>query len=260
LVPGKVLKWSGTTWYPGNAQDAETIDQFNDVDTTTTPPQINDTLVWDGSNWVPGAVASSLGDLTDVDTSTTTPGNGDALVFNGTSGKWEPLDIGVAPSSSNTYVVNTIAERNALSPAIGDQVFVRTGTDGEWQLWLWEGSAYYLISSKDTSETDSNTIEALVTPLTVSPVLLGNISEGSRVTVVTVEVTQAFDGTPALTVGDALDSARLMTNNMLDLGVVGTYTVTTDYVYSNITDTDINGYFNAGGSTVGEARILVSYV
>jgi hypothetical protein len=260
LASGKVLKYTGSTWVPGNAQEAETIDQFDDVDTTTIPPDINDTLVWNGTQWVPGAVASSIGDLTDVDTATVTPGNGDALVFNGTSGKWEPLDIGVAPSSSNTYVVNTIAERNALSPAVGDQVFVRTGTDGEWQMWLWDGAAYFLISSKDSSETDSNTIEAIVTPLTVSPVLLGNISSGSRVTLVTVRVTVPFDGTPTLTVGDALDNERLLTNDMHDLSVAGAYDTTVDYVYNGVLDTDINTYFNANGATVGSARILVTYV
>jgi hypothetical protein len=260
LAVGKVLKWSGTTWYPADPQAITTIDAFDDVDTSTIPPLVNDALIWNGVNWVPGAQATSLSDLTDVDTVTVAPGNGDALVFNGTSGKWEPLDIGVAPASSNTYVVNTIAERNALSPATGDQVFVRTGADGEWQLWLWDGSAYYLISSKDTSETDSNTIEAIVTPLTVSPVLLGNISAGSRVTLVTVRVTVPFDGAPTLTVGDSLDNARLLTNDLHDLSVVGTYDTSVDYVYNGVLDTDINTYFNANGATVGSARILVTYV
>lgn len=260
LAVGKVLKWNGTKWYPANPQSISTINEFDDVDTSTVPPVVNDALIWDGINWVPGAQASALGDLTDVDTVTAAPGNGDALVFNGITGKWEPTDIGVSPSSSNTYVVNTIAERDALAPAVGDQVFVRTGTDGEWQMWLWDGIAYYLISSKDTSETDSNTIEAIVTPLTVSPVLLGNISSGSRVTLVTVRVTVPFNGSPTLTVGDSGDNARLLSNDMHDLSVAGTYDTSVDYVYNGVLDTDINTYFNANGATVGSARILVTYV
>lgn len=37
------------------------IDDLTDVDTTTVSPSINDTLVWDGSNWVPGAGGSGSG-------------------------------------------------------------------------------------------------------------------------------------------------------------------------------------------------------
>lgn len=33
---------------------AQTIDELSDVDTSTIAPAIGETLVWDGSNWVPG--------------------------------------------------------------------------------------------------------------------------------------------------------------------------------------------------------------
>jgi len=35
------------------------IDDLTDVDTTTTTPNINDTLIWDGSEWVPAAIPSA---------------------------------------------------------------------------------------------------------------------------------------------------------------------------------------------------------
>jgi hypothetical protein len=93
-----------------------------DVDTTTTPPSLDQALIWDGTTWVPGDVsigtvggsivdggdletgtsigdlpasgggATSLDDLTDVDTSTTPATDGQVLAYNSTSGNWEPAD------------------------------------------------------------------------------------------------------------------------------------------------------------------------
>jgi hypothetical protein len=38
------------------------IDDLSDVDTTTTAPLVNETLTWDGSNWVPGAGGGGSGE------------------------------------------------------------------------------------------------------------------------------------------------------------------------------------------------------
>jgi len=38
---------------------ASAIDDLTDVDTSTTAPSTNDTLVWDGTNWVPGTVSGT---------------------------------------------------------------------------------------------------------------------------------------------------------------------------------------------------------
>jgi len=218
-------------------------------------------LGFDGSQWraVDAAALDSIDLFLDVDTSTVPPVGGDALVWNGGSNQWEPLSVGLG-ASSNTYVVADITARDLLSPAEGDQAFVRSGlTAGEWEMYLWD-AAWILISSQDSASTDAKTIEAIVVPATISPVLLGNVSADSRITLITVEVTIAFDGAPALTVGDSGDNSRLIDDTLFDLSEIGTYSCTTDVVYSGIPDTDINGYFAAGGATVGSARILVSYV
>jgi len=70
---GQVLTWDGSKWTnlfvpqivssisgssgTSGGGGATSIDELTDVDTTTTPPNINQTLVWDGTNWVPGTVA-----------------------------------------------------------------------------------------------------------------------------------------------------------------------------------------------------------
>ena len=53
---------------------------------------------------------------------------------------------------------------------------------------------------------------------------------------------------------------RLVTNDELDLGSVGTYTIQPAYQYSTGSDATINAYFNVASATTGSAKILVSYM
>lgn len=227
-------------------------------------PSVNQTIKWTGDRWVPGDLTDfgSIDNFDDVDTSTVPPTNGQALAFNGS--EWVPQTIGGLGAASNTFVVDDIAARNALSPAEGDSCFVRTGVSGEYELYLWD-AAWILISTEDSARTDANTAEAIVLFNTGSPVLIGNVSDGSRITNVSIEVTTVFDGTPTLSVGDDGDNARLIDDNMFDLSNLGTYVCNTDYVYDGTevvgtADTDIKAYFNFAGSTTGEARIIVTHV
>lgn len=87
----QALVWSGTAWVPGTV--ASSIDSLTDVDTSTAAPSVNDTLVWDGTAWVPGtppATVSSIDDLSDVDTTTAAPTDGQTLTWNNANSKWEP--------------------------------------------------------------------------------------------------------------------------------------------------------------------------
>ena len=69
------------------------IDDLSDVDTTTSSPNTNQVLTWDGSNWVPAdaqSSVSSMDDLSDADTTSVPPVNGQALVWNSSQGAWTP--------------------------------------------------------------------------------------------------------------------------------------------------------------------------
>lgn len=270
LTQNEFLRFDGVEWindkvsvvYIESIQPVAVTGLLNDLVNVNVAGAVTDQrLGFDGSEWraVDAAVLTSIDAFADVDTTTVPPVGGDALVWNGATLQWEPLDVGVG-SSSNTFVVADITDRDALSAAEGDHAFVRSGaTTNEWEMYLWD-AAWILVSTQDSASTDAKTIEAIVVPSTISPVLLGNVSPDSRITVVTIVVTAAFDGTPTLTVGDTADNARLIDDSLHDLSDVGTYTTTTDYVYGGSADTDINGYFSAGGATVGSARILVTYV
>ena len=64
------------------------LDDLGDVDLTTTPPADGEALVYDSAtgDWVPGAAAAQLGDLTDV--VVTTPSDGQVLEYDSATSRW----------------------------------------------------------------------------------------------------------------------------------------------------------------------------
>jgi|GEM_PF-2818057 len=68
------------------------IDTHSDVDTTTTAPSIDDTLVWDGSNWIPGQTAPGIVSDLDPQTNLSATATLDQIVLNTTTGELEKFD------------------------------------------------------------------------------------------------------------------------------------------------------------------------
>ena len=99
---------------------------------------------------------------------------------------------------------------------------------------------------------------------------VGQISTG-RVTLITVEVTVPFNLASTLDIGYQVNNPLLpppvldglMSTNIIDLTVAGTYTTTTDILFGTDTmqgDVDIIASFGKNSSTIGSAQIIVSYV
>ena len=234
----------------GNPGDVLTVDAFGN-------------LLFAPAN----GTATTLGALADVDL-TGGVTNNQVLTYDTVSSTWLPTTVAGVGATSNTYVVDDIPTRDALTPVAGDSCYVRTGVSGEYELYLYD-SGWVLLATADSARTDANTAEAIVQFNTGSPVLIGNVSQDSRVTTITVEVTQAFlsstgpdvpDLTATLSVGDAGDNQRLLTNDFIDLTEVGTYVVTVDYIYTAPTDTDVFAYFDFTNSIQGSARVIVTHV
>ena len=161
----------------------------------------------------------------------------------------------------DVYVVADIPARDSsISPLVGDQAMVLDSGNGEWALFLWDGSQWVLISDEDAANTDANSLELTITPATASTALIGTLSNTSRVSLISVDVITPFDGSPVLNIGDVDNNSRLMSDNLLDLSIADTYTSQSDHLYNSGSDVDINAYFTAGGATVGEARIVISYL
>ena len=165
-------------------------------------------------------------------------------------------------TSGGTTVVNNVFALNALSAQTGDTAYVIDSGNGEWKFMIYNGSAWIQLSDEDSADVDAKTITATVAQSGGSGnTTIGTVSNNSRITLVSVEVTQAFDDANAtLTVGDSGDNDRLASDVMIDLTSTGTYAMQPAYQYTSGSDTDIVAYLNIGSSTQGSAKVLVSYM
>jgi len=170
-------------------------------------------------------------------------------------------------SASQTYIKSNLSAVFSDSDiATGDIIKVTTDADGEYAVYLSDQASptqlshLTLISTKDGANTDANTLRANVT-YNGGNVTLGDVSTTSRPQEVVVDVTTAFDGTSTINVGDDSDTDRLMSNDYIDLGTVGTYTVTPKFVYMDTTDASntLKAYVVAGTSSQGAASIMITY-
>ena len=220
-----------------------------------------------------GGSGGDLGQLANVSPSVDNLNNttdvGKVLMWDGSL--WVPVALNVAPS---TILVGTIPQRNALTPAFGSQVYVSNSDDGNgnninmWSLWIWLPAGWVLISNQQSVVSDSSTLAVDVSALSGGNVTVGQLSSGGRITLVTVEVIAAFDGSPTLNIGYTVDGHPAVPNGIMtaaniDLTVAGSYTATSDIVFGTDTPTGdivIAGTFVNGGATMGLAQIIVSYV
>ena len=178
---------------------------------------------------------------------------------------------GVTATGSN-MVYRNYANLTALYAATdieaGDFIKVDDGGDGEYRMYIANqadpssASHLTLIGTADSATTDSGTYTTTIDySMGTGSVVLGNISQGSKITSVTIDVTTNFDGTgPEITVGDSGDVDRLMTadeSDLIDTGVA--YESTPNYIYTNATDTNILAYLTVNGATQGELTVTVTF-
>jgi hypothetical protein len=180
--------------------------------------------------------------------------------------------------TASTTVVADLAQLNSLSPLIGDQAYVIDSDDGagnavgEWSTWLYDGSLWVQTANQDSAQTDAKSMELLIVPEPgVNNYIVGQMSTNRRITLITVEVTTAFDSTTSLAIGYSVsnpltpetNATGLMSAALIDLSVAGTYTVQTDILFGTDTaqgDVTVTAQFTDGGATQGSAQIIVSYV
>ena len=175
-------------------------------------------------------------------------------------------------------VVTNLTQLHAMNPLIGDQAYVINSVDaqgnnaGEWSLWLFNGTIWIETSNQDSSTTDAKSIEYTLTTTSLPSINIGSISTGRRVSLITVEVITPFNGAATLSIGYHVNNlttpqppvpAGLMSAGLIDMTVAGTYTTSTDILFGIDTvegDVTITSNFINGGSSLGEAQIIVSYV
>ena len=198
-----------------------------------------------------------------LDETTGTPLNSLGLfsVHNGRPPLAVAVEQGIVSGGGGTTVVADITARNALSASVGDMVYVINTGNSEYGFYVYSGGAWKLLADEDSANTDANTLSATITQAGGSgTTAIGTVSDGSRITLVSIEVTVAFNDAPTLTIGDTGDADRLVTDDEIDLGTVGTYAIQPAYQYTTGSDATINAYFNVASATQGSAKILVSYM
>ena len=121
-VANQTLIWNGSQWLPG-INPTGPIDSHTDVDTTTTAPTVSQFLRWDGTNWIPRDL-DSVDEHNDVDTTTTAPINGQSLVWDGTN--W-------VPGINTTMIIDNLqdVDTTTVAPINGDALI----WDGVTRVW-----------------------------------------------------------------------------------------------------------------------------
>lgn len=159
------------------------------------------------------------------------------------------------------YVVSDISARNAVTPLIGDTAFVINSGQNEWAFFLWNGSQWVQITDEDASNVDAKTISKDVNFNDQSPIIIGRLSDKSRISWVSVEViTEWNDNNSTLEIGDNEKSDRFIGQNLNDLSQKDVYSFNPSFQYDNGgLETEILISFDSKTSTQGSAKVTITY-
>ena len=177
------------------------------------------------------------------------------------------VEQGVGSSNGSTSsVVASISDRDNLNAQSGDLAYVINKGDGEWGMYLFNGSGWVLTSTQDSAIVDAGVLEGTYDVTLHGPntlVTLGNISVGRKINGVTVIVNTAFDDTSAETsIGISSQDDLFADGDLSDLSVEGTYFIKPDEVTSDPDNQDVIAVANIsiGSSTVGNVSFKVTYL
>ena len=115
------------------------------------------------------------------------------------------------------------------------------------------------MATEDSAEGDSKTLRNDLAFGTGATTTMGNASLNTRVINTVVEVTQAFSAGAEVEVGISGDTAGICDAAYVDLQTVGTYQVSSNYLFSSATDTDVLMTYAANGATAGAATVTVTF-
>lgn len=107
VATNDLIQFNGAEWVNTAAPAADitgnSIDDLADVDTSTAAPTLDQALVWNNTNWVPGDVATLDAVRLDAENKTFGYTNGDLTSVNGT-------EVQIAITYNQDGTVNTVAK------------------------------------------------------------------------------------------------------------------------------------------------------
>jgi len=185
-----------------------------------------------------------------------------AGVLSGQNGRYAlGLYIEQGLRASATTVVADITARNALHPLVGDQAYVIDAGNGEWAIYVWDGSQWQNFSNQRSSTTDARTLEYNVDLSTINStgftiLTLGNISDGRNIKDLKILVT---DPCPSdATVEIMQDGISMTHTDDFLLDQIGQYTVDADYRTNGYTEVAAKLNLNSLGT--GQFKVILTYV
>ena len=185
-----------------------------------------------------------------------------AGVISGQNGRYAlGLYIEQGLRASATTVVANIMARDALHPLVGDQTYVIDAGNGEWAIYLWDGSAWSLFSSQRSSTTDARTLVADIDLSTIDTTgyriyTLGNITDGRNIKDIKVLVTAPCPTDTTIEIMQ--DGVALTDPNDAVLTQVGQYTIDSDYRTNGYTE--VAAKVNVGTLGTGQLTVILTYV
>lgn len=179
----------------------------------------------------------------------------DAGVMSGQTGRYAlGLNIEQGLRASATTVVGNMAGRDALHALVGDQCHVIDDGNGEWALFVYDGSAWTKVSGQRSVAVDARTIIQNINLPTVTTTI-GTISERRRVLNVSVIVLEPLMNPPNFTIDIDGNTVWQYSNNGANR--TGTYTVDSDLFTSVRSDVVVNFPSSLGAGLI---RVEVTYV
>jgi len=181
------------------------VDSLKDVDTSTTPASVNNTLLWDGTNWVPGSIlvsASENSNIANIVLGLVTPALVSGYANNAGNANYSNVSNIVVRLSNHTtsnlaegnnlYFTNTRVDARIATTSINALVDVNTTGVTTGQVLEWNGSNWVPnsitagIATFATSSNFANTANFANTSnlanlvISLSNLSTSNLSEGAN--------------------------------------------------------------------------------
>ena len=174
--------------------------------------------------------------------------------------------------TGGTTLVANITARDSLAAMAGDQAYVTNDGQGEWALYLYDGSGWVEISNEDSATVDAKTMQTSFSmPIggfgNSTTNNLGNISPGRKIQSVSVDVTTAFTGysgstLPNIEVGTVADPDAYVDEVSNDCTSAEMFISNPEYTYpsSSTQEQLIRVRCNHYGATAGNVTIKLTYI
>jgi hypothetical protein len=184
----------------------------------------------------------------------------DAGVLSGQNGRYAlGLYIEQGLRSSKTTVVADITARDALYPLVGDQAYVIDAGNGEWAVFVFDGSQWKRVGNERSDATDARTLVLDVDLSTTTGVQsIGYITSDRTVIGVKILVTAPGPSNATVTVGTAANTNEFVTAEDSILSQTGQYSI--DSSYRTTSYTEVVAEITRPTPGAGQFTVILTYV